>query len=120
MKEYLVKPGGKVKLAAWDANDTGDFRGNKQQAKLDSGIAFVILRDRRKRRISYGGEGDPSLWLQRRLWDLREGRMLRLVAPPKAQDDISLVFPRLCAGLGVCSICLAALEKSMMKHPFIS
>lgn len=37
MKEYMVKPGEKVKLAAWDPNDTGDFHGNKKQAKLETG-----------------------------------------------------------------------------------
>ena len=37
MKEYLVRPGGKVELAACDANDTGDFLGNKQQAKQETG-----------------------------------------------------------------------------------
>jgi PPK2 family polyphosphate:nucleotide phosphotransferase len=37
VKDSLVKPGEKVKLAAWDANDTGDFKGNKQQAKLETG-----------------------------------------------------------------------------------
>ncbi len=45
MKEYLVKPGEKVKLAAWDANDTGDFKGNKQQAKLETGKLNEKLQD---------------------------------------------------------------------------
>jgi PPK2 family polyphosphate:nucleotide phosphotransferase len=30
MKQYLVKPGDKVKLSEWDPNDTGDFKGGKK------------------------------------------------------------------------------------------
>ena len=37
MTDYLVKPGEKVKLADWDPNDTGQFMGNKQQAKAETG-----------------------------------------------------------------------------------
>lgn len=31
MKQYMVEPGARVKLSKWDANDTGDFKGNKQE-----------------------------------------------------------------------------------------
>ena len=31
MKQYLVKPGSKVKLSEWDPNDTGKFKGGKKQ-----------------------------------------------------------------------------------------
>ncbi len=31
MKQYLVKPESKVKLSAWDPNDTGKFKGGKKQ-----------------------------------------------------------------------------------------
>jgi PPK2 family polyphosphate:nucleotide phosphotransferase len=30
MKQYLVKPGEKVNLSKWDPNDTGDFKGGKE------------------------------------------------------------------------------------------
>jgi PPK2 family polyphosphate:nucleotide phosphotransferase len=30
MKDYLVEPGTKLKLSNWDPNDTGDFKGSKQ------------------------------------------------------------------------------------------
>jgi PPK2 family polyphosphate:nucleotide phosphotransferase len=30
MKQYLVKPGEKVKLSEWDPNDVGDFKGGKK------------------------------------------------------------------------------------------
>jgi PPK2 family polyphosphate:nucleotide phosphotransferase len=30
MKQYLVKPGDKVKLSEWDPNDPGDFKGGKK------------------------------------------------------------------------------------------
>jgi len=33
MKQYLVKPGSKVDLSAWDPNDAGEFAGQKKQAK---------------------------------------------------------------------------------------
>ena len=41
MKQYLVKPGKNVELSKWDPNDTGDFKGGKQEglaevAKLNS------------------------------------------------------------------------------------
>jgi PPK2 family polyphosphate:nucleotide phosphotransferase len=37
MKKYLVKPETKVKLSNWDPNDTGDFKGGKQEglAQID-------------------------------------------------------------------------------------
>ena len=37
MKQYLVKPETKVKLSKWDPNDTGDFKGGKEEglAKLE-------------------------------------------------------------------------------------
>ena len=37
MKQYLVKPDTKVKLSKWDPNDTGDFKGGKEEgfAKLE-------------------------------------------------------------------------------------
>ncbi|MBE0669685.1 MAG: polyphosphate kinase 2 family protein [Anaerolineales bacterium] len=31
MKQYLVKPETKVKLSKWDPNDTGDFKGGKEE-----------------------------------------------------------------------------------------
>jgi len=36
LKEYLVKPGVKMKLSDWDPNDTGEFQGDKQQAKIET------------------------------------------------------------------------------------
>ncbi|MGE5375528.1 MAG: polyphosphate kinase 2 family protein [Bacteroidota bacterium] len=36
MKDYLVKPGERVKLAEWDPNGTGEFDGNKAQAKAET------------------------------------------------------------------------------------
>ena len=35
MKGYLVKPEMKVKLSEWDANDTSQFRGNKEDARIE-------------------------------------------------------------------------------------
>ena len=37
MKQFLVKPGTRVKLSAWDPNDTGTFKGGKKEglAKLE-------------------------------------------------------------------------------------
>jgi PPK2 family polyphosphate:nucleotide phosphotransferase len=34
--DYLVKPGEKVKLSEWDPNDTGNFQGNKMQARAET------------------------------------------------------------------------------------
>lgn len=31
MKQYLIKPGDKVKLSEWDPNDKGDFKGGKEE-----------------------------------------------------------------------------------------
>lgn len=45
MREYLVKPGEKVKLAEWDANDSGKFKGDKQQAKVETGKLNQRLQD---------------------------------------------------------------------------
>lgn len=42
MKQYLVEPGTKVKLSNWNPNDTGDFRGNKQD-----GLAEVVRLNRK-------------------------------------------------------------------------
>ncbi len=36
MKDYLVEPGRKVKLSDWDPNDTGKFKGEKEQARLET------------------------------------------------------------------------------------
>lgn len=35
MKRYQIKPDMKVKLSEWDANDTSEFRGTKQQAEVE-------------------------------------------------------------------------------------
>jgi len=35
LKRYLVEPGRKVKLSEWDANDTSEFKGGKEQAKIE-------------------------------------------------------------------------------------
>ncbi len=35
MKRYLVKPGVKVKLSNWDPNDTSEFKGSKEQARIE-------------------------------------------------------------------------------------
>jgi len=35
LKRYLVKPGTKVKLSEWDADDQGEFRGNKDEARIE-------------------------------------------------------------------------------------
>ena len=34
MKRYLVKPGTRVRLSDWDPNDTSEFKGDKEQARL--------------------------------------------------------------------------------------
>ena len=31
MKDYRIKPGTKIKLSEWDADDTGDFKGGKSE-----------------------------------------------------------------------------------------
>ena len=36
MRDYLVKSGEKVNLAEWDPNDTGEFMGNKKQARAET------------------------------------------------------------------------------------
>ncbi len=46
MKQYLVKPGEKVKLSNWDPNDMGDFKGGKDEglaeiAKFDTKLAVL-------------------------------------------------------------------------------
>jgi PPK2 family polyphosphate:nucleotide phosphotransferase len=43
MKQYLVKPGEKIKLSEWDPNDMGDFKGGKKEGiaeieKLNTGL----------------------------------------------------------------------------------
>ena len=35
MKRYLVEPGKKVKLSERDPNDTNEFKGGKEQARLE-------------------------------------------------------------------------------------
>ncbi|HEX9385360.1 MAG TPA: polyphosphate kinase 2 family protein [Anaerolineales bacterium] len=35
MKRYLVEPGTKVKLSEWDPNDTSEFRGGREQARIE-------------------------------------------------------------------------------------
>ena len=35
MKRYLVEPGKKVKLSEWDPNDTSEFKGGKEQARVE-------------------------------------------------------------------------------------
>jgi len=35
LKRYLVKPGVKVKLSNWDPNDTSEFKGSKEQARIE-------------------------------------------------------------------------------------
>ena len=35
MREYRVRPKKKINLAEWDPNDTGEFQGNKQQARAE-------------------------------------------------------------------------------------
>lgn len=35
MKRYQIKPDMKVRLSEWDANDTSEFRGTKQQAEVE-------------------------------------------------------------------------------------
>ena len=35
MKQYLVKPETKVKLSKWDPNDTGDFKGGKEEGAAE-------------------------------------------------------------------------------------
>src|ERR1041385_4720351 len=36
VKQYLVKPGDKIKLAEWAPNDTGDFRGDKERGQIET------------------------------------------------------------------------------------
>lgn len=38
MKQYLVKPGEKVKLKDWDPNDKGDFEGGKKEGRAQVAI----------------------------------------------------------------------------------
>lgn len=35
LNTYLVEPGKKVKLSDWDPNDTSEFRGDKEQARIE-------------------------------------------------------------------------------------
>ncbi len=35
MKKYLVEPGKKIKLSEWNPNDTSEFKGGKEQARLE-------------------------------------------------------------------------------------
>lgn len=35
MNKYLVEPGKKIKLSTWDANDTGNLQGGKQEAQAE-------------------------------------------------------------------------------------
>lgn len=35
MKRYVVNPGRKVKLADWDPNDTSEFKGDKEQGRIE-------------------------------------------------------------------------------------
>src|ERR1044071_902150 len=35
LKRYLVKPGMKVRLSEWDPNDTNEFKGPKEQARVE-------------------------------------------------------------------------------------
>ena len=35
MKKYLVEPGQKVKLSEWDPNDTSEFKGGKEQGRVE-------------------------------------------------------------------------------------
>jgi PPK2 family polyphosphate:nucleotide phosphotransferase len=35
VKRYLVSPGRKVKLSEWDPNDTSEFRGDKEQGRIE-------------------------------------------------------------------------------------
>jgi len=35
LKRYLVEPGTKVKLSEWDPNDTSEFRGGREQARIE-------------------------------------------------------------------------------------
>jgi len=35
LKRYLIEPGQKVKLSEWDPNDTSEFKGNKEQARIE-------------------------------------------------------------------------------------
>jgi PPK2 family polyphosphate:nucleotide phosphotransferase len=39
MKEYRVKPGDKVNLKDWDANDSGDYDKDKDEKKIDERLA---------------------------------------------------------------------------------
>lgn len=36
VKSYLVKPGMKVKLSEWDPSDTGEFKGDKERARIEA------------------------------------------------------------------------------------
>jgi len=35
LKKYLVEPGTKIKLSGWNPNDTSEFKGGKEQARLE-------------------------------------------------------------------------------------
>lgn len=35
MKNYLVKPGMKIKLSEWDPNDTSEFKGHKEEGRME-------------------------------------------------------------------------------------
>ena len=45
MKQYLVKPGTKVKLSTWDPNETGDLRGSKQEGLVEVAKLSNKLKD---------------------------------------------------------------------------
>ena len=45
MKQYLVKPGTKVKLSTWDPNETGDLRGGKQEGLVEVAKLSNKLKD---------------------------------------------------------------------------
>src|SRR5512147_2429613 len=36
VKKYVVEPGRKVRLSDWDQNDRGEFKGNKEQALVET------------------------------------------------------------------------------------
>src|ERR1051325_3082397 len=35
LKRYLIKPEMKVKLSEWDPNDTSEFKGNKEEGRIE-------------------------------------------------------------------------------------
>jgi len=61
VKDYIVKPGEKVTLADWDPDDTGEFDGNKDQAKAETAALKKRLQELQE--VLYAGHRHKVLVL---------------------------------------------------------